>query len=260
MNYLMKLMALVAIVSLGSSIDLQAQKKEKKAKEKKPKKEFVWELPALTKNEDFDTYLLTCDTLYREINKYCENMAFYTVAPIIVIDENGDTLRDANGEIFKRYAVVDTTDNYRIRGTKEALLQLTDIILSGTNLLLDIANISLLTATATTALPELGAMNALTYAKYLKAGPKIVQMGTQEIKQIVESCKAQARAVKQLKNGFTESGELKNAQGDASNLEGLDIANIPPVVKSPQAYEEETAAAKAADAGIGDDKFDDMDF
>lgn len=260
MNYLMKVMTLVVIVSLGSGIDLQAQKKEKKTKEKKVKKEFVWELPALTKNEDFDKYLLTCDTLYHEINKYCENMSFYTVAPIIVVDENGDTLREANGEIFKRYAVVDTTDNYRIRGTKEALLQLTDIILGGTNLLLDIANISLLTASATTALPDLGAMNALTYAKYLKAGPKIAQMGTQEIKKIIESCKAQARAVKQLKNGFTESGELKNAQGDASNLEGLDIANLPPVVKSPQTYKDETAAADKADAGIGDDKFDDMDF
>ncbi len=251
MNHLMKVMALVAIVSLGSSIDLQAQKKEKKAKEKKEKKEFVWELPALTKNEDFDKYLLTCDTLYHEINKYCENIAFYTVKKIEVKDENGNILES-------KYKVVDTTDNNRIRGTQEALVQLADIILTGTNLLLDIANISLLSATATTALPELGAMNALTYAKYLKAGPKIVQMGTQEIKQIIESCKAQAKVVKDYKNGFTEAGELKNVQGDASNLGGLDIANIETVVKTPQVYKEETTAAKEADAVAGDDNFDDL--
>ena len=53
------LLAIVAVFCLGTV----AQAKDKK--KKKEKKEFVWKMPEkMTGIKDFDTYLLTCDTLW----------------------------------------------------------------------------------------------------------------------------------------------------------------------------------------------------
>lgn len=235
-------------------VTVQAQKKKKEKKEKKP---FEWVMPALTENKNFDTYLLTCDTLYREINQYCENIVFYSVKPIDLTDANGNVLVE-KGDTVRRYMIVDT--NNHVRGSSEVLIQLADIILTGSNLLLDMADITTQTALAAAELPNLG-LNALTYGKYVKAGPKIVAMGMNEIKEIIASCKAQARSIKAYKKSFTESGELIDPTADISKLEGLDIADVEPLRKPSEEMLAEVEALKKANAEAGEvneDAFDEV--
>lgn len=196
MKTCLKAVVLVLIALMVVPCGAQAQKKKK---EKKP---FVWELPKLTGNKDFDEYLLTCDTLYTRIQHYNDSIVYYKVEQA----ETGQT--DDTGKPLYKYQIVDAEGNVRTPG--RALAQYADFILTGTNIILDCTNLSLLTATATASLPSLG-FNALSYGKYIKAGPKIVGMGGKEIKEIVTSCKAQAKAIRALKKSSTNTGDNKNA-------------------------------------------------
>ena len=135
MKRLINLMLLALAIAVVAPTSMQAQKK----KEKKEKKEFVWELPELTKNEDFDKYLLTCDTLNSRIRAYCDSIVFYEVKKIQETDANGNVIMDENGKPKEIYAVVDNENH--IRGSKEAIFQYADMILSGTSIILDMANI-----------------------------------------------------------------------------------------------------------------------
>ncbi len=248
-NFMFLLMA-IAIVAPTA---VQAQKKKK---EKKPKKEFVWEMPELTKNAEFDEYLLSCDTLNTRIREYCDGIVFYEVKKIQETDENGNVLKDENGNPKEIYAVVDSANH--IRGSKEAIFQYANMILSGTNIILDMANIALLTTSATTALPSLG-MKSFSYAKYLKAGPNIVKLGTQEIKEIVTKCREQSKDIRAYKNSFTESGELIDPTADVSNLDGVNLSDVPTITKpsSELANELELAKQENANAQEADeDAFD----
>lgn len=196
MKTLLKALVLVLIGLMVLPSGAQAQKKKK---EKKP---FVWELPKLTGNEDFDKYLLTCDTLYTRIQHYNDSITYYKVLQA----ETGQV--DDTGKPLYKYLIVDAEGNART--PMRALAQYADFILTGTNIILDCTNLSLLTAVATTTLPSLG-FSALSHAKYLKAGPKIVGMGGKEIKEIVTSCKAQAKDIRALKKSSTNTGDNKNA-------------------------------------------------
>ena len=70
------LLAFAAILGLAFVFpnSLSAQKKEKKKKEKK---EFVWELPDPSGDENIDNYLLSCDTLYNKITTYKDSLSHY---------------------------------------------------------------------------------------------------------------------------------------------------------------------------------------
>lgn len=213
MKKLEKIASFLMIAMLLLPCGMQAQKKEKK--EKKEKKSFVWELPALTENKDFDTYLLTCDTLYTRIQAYNDSIVYYKV----VQSDTGQ--KDDAGQPLYQYAIVDDEGN--ARNTGRALLQYTDFILTGTNIALDCTNLTLLTTLATTALPSLG-LNAFSYAKYLKAGPKIVGMGAKEIGEITRSCKTQAKAIRSLKKSSTNTGDNKDVVMISSQVpEGVEI-------------------------------------
>lgn len=202
-KYLVLFVAALVLLPCG----MKAQKKEKK--------KFVWELPKLTENKEFDTYLLTCDTLYTRIQVYNDSIVYYKVAQT----DTGE--KDDAGQPLYKYAVIDDEGN--ARNTGRALLQYADFILTGTNIVLDCANLTLLTASATAALPSLG-FNALSYGKYVKAGPKIVAMGGQEIKEIVTSCKIQAKAIRALKKSSTNTGDNKDVVMISSQVpEGVEI-------------------------------------
>lgn len=257
MKRLINLMLLVLAIAVAAPTSMQAQKKKEK-KEKKAKKEFVWELPELTKNKDFDKYLLTCDTLNSRIRTYCDSIVFYEVKKIQETDANGNVIMDENGKPKEIYAVVDNENH--IRGSKEAIFQYADMILSGTSIILDMANITVLTATATTALPSLG-LKALSYGKYLKAGPIMAKDGAVEIKEIVSKCRTQAKAIRAYKNSFTESGELIDPQADVSNLEGVNLNDVPTITKPSEELAQELEKAKQENANAKDadeDAFEDI--
>ncbi len=244
-------------IALVLCVPVFADKKEKKKKEKKP---YEWVMPELTGNESFDKYLLTCDTMFSRVKSYKEGITFYEVKKIQIMDANGAVMTDENGNPKEVYAVVD--ENNTIRGAGQALAQYLQMTLAGTNLVLDMANVTLLTATATTALPSLG-LGAISYGKYVKAGPKLITMASSEIKGIVKDCRAQARSIKAYKKNFSEKGELLNPQADPSDIDGTNFADVP-VVQKPQAeYEKEILAATEEDKNAeatDDDAFNDVDF
>lgn len=254
MKHLINFMLLILAIAVVTPTSMQAQKK----KEKKEKKEFVWEMPELTKNKDFDKYLLTCDTLNSRIRAYCDSIVFYEVKKIQETDANGNVIMDENGKPKEIYAVVDNENH--IRGSKEAIFQYADMILSGTSIILDMANMTVLTASATTALPSLG-LKALSYGKYLKAGPIMVKDGGVEIKEIVSKCRTQAKAIRAYKNSFTESGELIDPQADVSNLEGVNLNDVPTITKPSEELAQELEKAKQENASAKDadeDAFEDI--
>mgnify|MGYP003538097426 FL=1 len=68
---LLMCMGMVMPVSANVSND-KKEKKEKKTKKTKP---YVWTMPALTGNKDFDDYLKLCDDLNNKITQHLR--AFY---------------------------------------------------------------------------------------------------------------------------------------------------------------------------------------
>ena len=203
---------LVIFVMLAPCGILAGEKREKKEKKKK---EYVWKLPKLTKNEDFDKYLLTCDTLNTKIQVYNDSIVYYKV----VQTDTGE--KDDTGKALYQYAVVDDKGN--ARNTGKVILQYADLILTGTNIVLDCANLSLLTVSATAALPSLG-LGAFSYGKYIKAGPVIVGKGAKEIKEIIASSKTQAKAIRALKNSSSNKGENQDVVMISSEVpEGIEI-------------------------------------
>lgn len=108
---------------------------------------------------------------------------------------------------------------------------LTDMILSGTNIVLDVANISLLTVSAGASLTE-NPLLAFSHGKYLKAGPKIVGLGYQEVREIVNRTKQQMRTMKQIHQSKVDKSTdtdylVEIPEGTEINLEEcVDLATI----------------------------------
>ena len=239
-------MSLLCAMALGIVMPQQAfsqdDKKEKKEKKKKDKKPFVWEMPALTGDKTFDEYLKTCDTLYHRIRNYSDGIVFYSVKKGIVTDKNGEK-KEVMG-------VFDSQGNYRSSG--KALEQYAQLALQGTGLLSDLTVITTRTAAATSALPSLG-MKALSYGKYVKAGPKIVQMGTDEIGEIVKMTRTQAKEIRALRKGYNEEGQLKDGKIDPSNIDGVDLTKVETVyIEDPDKLAEQIEQAKKENKAIGE--------
>lgn len=194
----------ICIVALSMIIPQEANAQKKK-KEKKP---FVWVLPELTGNDSFDEYLLKCDTLNTRIHQYCDNITFYEVAEIHVIDENGE--KEIN------YHVVDSLGN--LRSSNKAFIQNLNLILAYPSLASEMALMAACTASATTALPSLG-LKAMSYGKYLKAGPKIIEKGGVEMKKIYKKARTQAKQIKALKAGKIDDVKALNAEINTSDME-----------------------------------------
>ena len=194
------------ILSLGLVLPVSAEmspdKKEKKEKKKKEKKPYVWKMPALTGNQSFDDYLKLCDDLNNKITAYAENIVFYEVVGVRVMDETGEQ------EI--KYHVVDSVGN--LRSANKAFEQNFQLITSYPLIALDMTNLGLATSTATLALTDLG-LNSISYAKYLKAGPILIGRGGKEMKEIYQRARAQAKQIKALK------AELASQQAANEKLE-----------------------------------------
>ena len=165
---------------------IQAKKKEKK------KYEWKWD-GKLSGNETVDQYLLSCDTLWTKIQNYREQIDQF--------DYKEDTLRFINGADTTIYLAVHLENKEgQLFSKGVANWQLAQSIMSGVNIVLESTQIGLQTASATLALPNLG-LGAISFAKYVKAGPNIIAIGMKEIKEIVQQRKYQWGQWKQAKEG-----------------------------------------------------------
>lgn len=184
------MLAIVMLLPLSA----EAAKKEKKKKEKKA---YEWVLPELSGNADFDYYLLSCDTVWNDVQTAAENMNTYTFKT--------DTIYNVNGADYVMAHMEDASGAYLTRSAVN--WQLVEAIMTGTGIVLDIANIGILTASATTALPELG-LKALSYGKYLKSGPKVIERCGNEIKEITAVRRQQYQQWKAMKEGAIDATTL----------------------------------------------------
>ena len=197
---------ILCAVAIGMVLPQTATAAKKGKKEKKP---YVWEMPELTGNQEFDDYLRKCDTLNTRIRSYCDAITFYQMRPIS-ITENGK-------EIDRQWCMVDTVTN-TLRSSNLAFAQNLNLILSYPAIAVEMASMGVYTASATTALPSLG-MKALSYGKYLKAGPNIIGAGGKEMKRIYKAARAQAKQIKDLKAGKVDDDYARNAEVNANAVD-----------------------------------------
>jgi hypothetical protein len=245
------ILLMACLFAFTASMEVMAAKK----KEKKEKKTYEWVMPELTEVKEIDDYLLKCDTLYNRIRSYSDSVTFYHVVKVATIDALGDTIYDLK--------IQDQEGNFR--GTALAAMQYTDLIKSGTQLVGDLAIISLMTASATASLPQLGALKAISYGKYIKAGPKLVSMGTSEMKEIMDSINTQRKQIRAVRKYYKTIGDKENpnAKADASKILTVEFETAPVVVlttEQKKAADEQEAKdnAIAQAAGFDPDKEEDL--
>lgn len=185
------LMAMLMMVPMG----VTAQKKEKKKKEKKA---YEWKMPEqLSGDATIDEYLLSCDTLWNKVQSYTENMTTYIYKV--------DTLWNVNGAHYIMAHMETTGGQYLTRSA--ANWQLVEAITTGAEIVLDATNIGLQTASATMSLPNLG-LKALSYAKYVKAGPNIIAKAGKEIKELASFRRSQWQSWKAMKTDAVDASTL----------------------------------------------------
>ena len=239
MNYELKTTVIALALCVTMPLSALAQDKKKKEKTTKEKKEWVWEMPEkLSGNDVVDKYLLTCDSLNTQVRQFADSIVYYKVA-------KKEVGTDENGLPVYEYQVVD--NNNVIRSKSLAFSQYVQIGKAGSQLVLAITKLGTRTASATAALPKLG-LNALSYGKYVKAGPKLISAATSELKGIMSNCADQRKQIRALKKGMTESGALKDPKADPSNIEGVDFTAVPVIEKTPEQYAKEVAEAKKEEA------------
>lgn len=194
MKKLMKVLVAFLAIAMMAPMAVEA-KKEKK--DKKDKKKYEWKMPdQLTGNEIIDSYLLSCDTLWNDIQKYNESMTTYTFKT--------DTFA-VGGELYVMSHMENAQGEYLTRAA--ANWQLVEAISIGVEIVADGALIGLQTANATLELPKLG-LGALSYAKYVKAGPNIIALAGKEIKELASIRRAQWQQWKAMKEGAIDASTL----------------------------------------------------
>ncbi|MDL2309531.1 hypothetical protein LJC39_00180 [Parabacteroides sp. OttesenSCG-928-B22] len=212
MRNVSKFILFVFAITMCVSNNLFADTPQKK----KAKKEYVWEMPdKLSGNDIIDSYLLSCDTLWNQIQNYNNQITYYKVAqaPTGEVDDTGKPIYN--------YMVIDDEGNPY--NTWAVIGQYAEWIGAGTLIVLQGATVIMQNASATLELPNLG-LGALTYAKYLKGGLQIGKKGAEEIKKMNDSAKIQGAAIKALKQVSINTAENKDAVMKTSDIpEGVEI-------------------------------------
>ena len=227
-NLIVAICAFVTVSMLPQQ--LYAQKKEKKEK-----KAYEWIMPELSGNSEVDTYLLKCDTLYNEIQNYCNNITFYEMAEI--------TVKDADGNEEKTYQIVD--ENGNLRSSNLAFQQNLQLVLAYPAIALDMTNLALAQAAAVAAAPKLG-LGAVKYGKYIKAGPNIIKLGGTEMKKIYQRARAQAKQIKALKAGKIDEAIAMNAEVNAGEVDA-GTASMKQITMDKNDYDTQLQAITAQD-------------
>lgn len=178
---------ILACLFVLPSFTLDARKKKR---EKKP---YEWVMPEkLSGIPAMDEYLLYCDTMWTKIQSYKDSITFFQL----------DTLkRMVNGQPCY---VVKIRDQYgNERNFSQSIVQSLEIISNGTLIVLDAVNISLMTTSATLSLTE-NPLVAFSHGKYLKAGPNIVKLAYNEVREIVNATKKQVQQTRSMRTSKLE--------------------------------------------------------
>ena len=192
------LLIALALVTLGTTVStIQAAKKKTK--------EIKWDWDGTKSgNETIDNYLVCIDTTYRNIQQYKEQMEGYEMKfDTITID----------GKYYAVAYMLNSKGEMVTRG--EVNWQCAQAVIHGVNIVLDITNAQLSSATAVMALPELG-LSALSFAKYVKGGAAVFTQGITEVKAIRGQWVSNSKKWKSLKNGAIEDpASLNYFEADA---------------------------------------------
>jgi len=230
------IMMAMAIV-MGAVLPTTANAADKK--EKKEKKAWKWEMPKkMSGDADLDLYLRTCDTLNTRVTSYLDSVTFYSVKVVNV--------KNDDGTIVQRRCVVD--EDGHIRGSNEALAQYIAMTNSGLGLLNDLLKITAQTTSATAAIAG-NPLLALSYGKYLKAGPKIAIEGGKTMKELMKRMNEQKKAIRKYKKDYTEAGELRDPTTDASAIDAS-YPDSEPITKTSAEFDKELADAMEKDKSI----------
>lgn len=182
------LMIVMALLTIGSNVTVEAQKKEKKAK--KEKKELKWEWDGkLSSDKDINEYLRSIDTLYHRVQAYKEDFGSFTLDESFFFFDN---------KLYSISCMVD--DKGRVASRARVNWQFAQAYLEGSMIVLDMANAGLSSANAALKLPKLG-LEAFSFAKYVKGGPAVIAKGTSAIKEIRATCLKNSRKWKEMKDG-----------------------------------------------------------
>ena len=233
------LFAALAFFVFGTTISTVQAAKEKKNKEIK----WDWD-GTKSGNKTIDEYLVCIDTTYRNVQLYKDQMDSYQFV---------DTTLFINGKYYAAAYMLNAKGELVTRA--QVNWQCAEAILQGINLVLDITNAQLATATALLELPNLG-LNALKFGKYVKGGAAVFTQGVTEVKAIRGKWLANSKTWKSLKNGAIEDPASLN-YFDAATLEKINkciyIKEIQP--DAPEYKERvETMKAKGEDTLLAESK------
>lgn len=174
-------------------------------KSKKKKKEFKWEWDGKKSgNKAVDDYLVACDSLWTKIQLYQEDIASYKYME--------DTI-PINGVPYIVVSMEDSLKNKLTTGM--ANWQMAESLLTGFSIVANGVQIGAQTVSATAALPSLG-LGALSYAKYVTAGPQIIGLASKEIKDIVNMRKSQMKKWKAIKENAIDPSTLNLGLDEAA--------------------------------------------
>lgn len=180
---------MLAMLTIGSQLDVCAAKKEKKEG-----KGLKWEWDGTKSgNENIDKYLLQIDTLYRKVQDYQNSLEGLEIKE--------DTF-SVNGKYYIMSHMEDANHNIYTRG--QVNWQCVQAYSLGANIILDMANAGLGSASAALELPQLG-FKALKFSKYVKGGPAVISEGTKAIKAVRGKWVANSRRWKAMKDGAIEN-------------------------------------------------------
>lgn len=188
---------LFAYLMLAVVASMSFQVVAAKKKDKKEKDPYVWDWDGTrTGNPDFDNYLIEVTNIWREIESYEKEFGAYTYTIETFVVDN---------EYYLLAYMVDANNNLVSRS--QVNWQIANSILAGTNIVLAATNASLMTATATLALPSLG-LNALIFGKYIKGGPMVISKGMKEIGAMAKANKTNSRSWKAMKKAAIDPATL----------------------------------------------------
>lgn len=149
-----------------------------KDKKKKEKKELIWELPEPSGDPTIDGYLLSCDTLYHKISTYRDSLSHYKYQ---------EASFSVGGKNYLFKCMIDSVNN-QFLSYGMGRWQVAQGIMTGAEIILDATSLSLNTASAALALPNLK-LKAIKYFKPVKdLGPHVIGMGLKEIPAIKKEC------------------------------------------------------------------------
>lgn len=251
----MKRFFIIALAFFTLSGTINAQKK--KDKNSTNRKELKWDWDGTKSgNATIDKYLFEIDTLYNRVITYkdsidCFNMCY-------------DTLY-VNDKIYVMAHMSDSEG--RLVSRSRVNWQCAEAYTQGTNIILDMTNAGLSSASAALALPELG-LNAFKFGKYVKGGPAVISEGIKAIKEVRGKWLTNSRNWKSMKDGALPDAAVIGYDGFSDNVikklnkcyyikeineENQDYAEIIEIRKNKtpeQIAAEAEAIAKQIEAGI----------